>query len=99
MSQALGRGMIDDPGVHEGSGQKLSGRTRSCRNQAGVQIREVDLGGYRNGGPWAEQVTPSLEGASSAGPDTRDRRGCAPCGRTLSGEVRKPQFSMKCLDF
>ena len=72
MSQALGRGMTDGLGGHEGSGQKLSGKTHSCRNQTGVQIREVDLGGHRNRGPWAEQVTPSLKGASSAGPDTRN---------------------------
>lgn len=42
-------GKVDGLGDDEGSGQKLSGRTHSCKHQARAQISEVDWAGDRDG--------------------------------------------------
>ena len=42
-------GKVEGLGDDEGSGQKLSGRTHSCKHQARAQITEADWAADRDG--------------------------------------------------
>lgn len=52
-------GMVDGLGDDEGSGQKLSGRTHSCKHEArALEISEVDWAGDRDGAPGLSRSHP-----------------------------------------